>query len=501
MRSRKDGESSKEFRQRVLDSVSPSFCAAKWLNATIWIASGHTASCHHPPPHKIPLEGLDLNPSLLHNTVHKQAMRGQMLAGDKPKECEYCWKIESMGPDNISDRISKSDLYSQKDIDLISSAKLNQFPPLRTLEIAFDRSCNFACMYCNSGYSTKWAAEMRKFGPYQGLKSDGRGAYLQVGDWADQYKGEDGPYLDAFLNWWPELAKTLMEIKVTGGEPTVSVGFWKWLQVLGQFPLSGDLLVSFNSNLSFDSATWIKLMDKLSFVQRLGVYTSAESVGALGEYLRDGQNWAVFSANLNKVIESRRFERVVVMATISCISLPGLTDFLDWVLSIKRISQNSWIPHVSLTVLRFPSFLSISTLPDEIRHFEAQKLKDWLENFGRQGLIPPEIDGLERLIQYLTEIESPHSQTSDLMTRRQDLKLFLEQYDRRRNKDHRKVLPKAYSDWIAHIKVSRNENDKIEFVEGDASEGYHNQQDILKLAERFKIDLKLNSLSKPVGDT
>lgn len=42
-----------EYKQRVIDTKSASFCAAKWYNATIWLGSGQTTSCHHPLPHAI----------------------------------------------------------------------------------------------------------------------------------------------------------------------------------------------------------------------------------------------------------------------------------------------------------------------------------------------------------------------------------------------------------------------------------------------------------------
>ena len=53
---RKVGESHREFKERMIDPVSTSFCAAKWLNATIWLGHGGTTSCHHPPAHQIDLE-------------------------------------------------------------------------------------------------------------------------------------------------------------------------------------------------------------------------------------------------------------------------------------------------------------------------------------------------------------------------------------------------------------------------------------------------------------
>ena len=100
-----------EFKHQVLDPMSASFCAAKWYNATIWLGSGQTTSCHHPPAHTIDLEELKTNPKALHNTVKKKIDRLNMQLGNRPKGCEYCWKIEDIDRNNISDRIYKSKIY------------------------------------------------------------------------------------------------------------------------------------------------------------------------------------------------------------------------------------------------------------------------------------------------------------------------------------------------------------------------------------------------------
>src|SRR5579859_4093198 len=91
-----------------LDSVSPSFCGAKWNDVTIHLQNGHTHSCHHPKTHQIPAELLATNPSVLHNTPHKKEQRRLMLQGERPVECDYCWRIEDMAGDHISDRVFKS---------------------------------------------------------------------------------------------------------------------------------------------------------------------------------------------------------------------------------------------------------------------------------------------------------------------------------------------------------------------------------------------------------
>ncbi len=65
-------ETYQEYRDRAINSISPSFCGAKWYNATIWLNMGQTTSCHHPPPHKIPLRELERSPKALHNTQYKK---------------------------------------------------------------------------------------------------------------------------------------------------------------------------------------------------------------------------------------------------------------------------------------------------------------------------------------------------------------------------------------------------------------------------------------------
>ena len=61
-----------EFKRTALDPLSASFCAAKWYNATIWLGSGQTTSCHHPPAHAIDVEAIKTNPKAIHNTDEKK---------------------------------------------------------------------------------------------------------------------------------------------------------------------------------------------------------------------------------------------------------------------------------------------------------------------------------------------------------------------------------------------------------------------------------------------
>ncbi len=74
-----------KFKKEILDNISPSFCGAKWYNATIWLGSGMTTSCHHPPAHQVDIEKVKLNPKLLHNTPQKKHMPHIITRYNKPR--------------------------------------------------------------------------------------------------------------------------------------------------------------------------------------------------------------------------------------------------------------------------------------------------------------------------------------------------------------------------------------------------------------------------------
>ena len=103
-----DYKSDAMMAQKKLEEVSPTFCLAKWNQVSLLLQNGMTHSCHHPVPHKIPLEELKENKSALHNTKFKKLQRKMMLEGGRPKECDYCWKVEDANKDAFSDRHMKS---------------------------------------------------------------------------------------------------------------------------------------------------------------------------------------------------------------------------------------------------------------------------------------------------------------------------------------------------------------------------------------------------------
>lgn len=437
---KKNDNEVKEF----LDNLSPSFCGAKWYNATVWLGSGMTTSCHHPPAHKIDIEAVKQNPRALHNTSEKKEQRRQMQCGERPAGCEYCWKIEDMGKDFISDRVYKSKIYTDQDLKTAYDTPDSEDVNLQTLEIAFDRTCNFGCSYCNPAFSSTWVKDLKQNGAYENLVSDGRNHFTHTHDSAQLYKyGETNPYVEAFFKWWEsDLHNTLQELRITGGEPLMSPDLWRLFDWFKENNSNPDMRLAVNSNLGGKDDLIDRLISASHDIPNFHLYTSCEAMGVQAEYIRDGLEWNQYIKNLNRVIMEGDLAGLHMMCTVNALCLESLTEFLDLMLKYKSLFGVDF-PVFTLNIVRFPSFQSPLVLPTEKKQQHSQQLRNWLEINKDNPLVHEmERNQVIRLIDYLVSVERPHSETSFEMPKlHNDFKQFYNQYDKRRNKDFVKAFP------------------------------------------------------------
>lgn len=432
--------------QSVLNDLSPSFCGAKWYNATIWLGSGMTTSCHHPPAHKISLDAVKANPAALHNTPEKKEQRQQMQAGVRPAGCEYCWKLEDAGGN--SDRVYKSKIYTEDALRFAKELPWCQDVNLKTLEISFDRTCNFACSYCNPAFSTTWAKDIKNNGPYENLTTDGRNHFTHPHDGSQLYKiGETNPYVEAFFQWWEShLHETLDELRITGGEPLMSAETWRLVDWFMKNRGKSHARLAINTNLCAKTELIDKLID-LSHTEILDVYTSTEAIGLRAEYIRDGMNWEQWSSNMHRLANESRLRGLHVMATPSVLSIMEITDFLNWCLDFKKTYGRDALTF-TLNILRFPSFQSVTVLPEGMRYQAARNLENWLDENGHYELLHNmEKDHVARLANYLRTVTAAHDGASPTDKLKVDLKNFLTQYNKRRNKDIKQACPEI-ANWL-----------------------------------------------------
>lgn len=434
-------------KRELINKVSPSFCTAKWLQTTLYLQNGYNHSCHHPSPHKIPVEEVLADPGALHNSKFKKEQRAKMIAGIKPQECDYCWNIENLGKDYFSDRHYKTaDTWAWDRFGEISNLDpyANVYPSY--LEVSFSNACNFKCTYCSPEISSQWLEEIHKFGPYPISKGSHDLAWLkQVGRYPYKHS-EDNPYVDAFWKWFPNTLPHLKVFRITGGEPLMSKDVWKVLDFIKNNP-QPTLELAINTNLCVDSKLidrFISLINELSqSVKKIDIYTSLESVGAQAEYSRFGLNYQSWVDNANRVLSETK-ANLNIMTTINVLSLPTFNDFIDQIMKLRTQYNTSFeynrVP-LSINYLRWPSHLSVKILDLVDRNAYSSSIKEHCGKFLKYfspykyaRIYLEEWDQIQRFCDYLI-CDEPNIEDRDNFVK------FINELDKRRNTNFLNTFP------------------------------------------------------------
>ncbi len=450
--------------KKKLDKVGCGFCLAKWTQVTLHLGTGMTHSCHHPSPHKIPLAELKRNPTALHNTQFKKTRRKQMLDGERPSECNYCWNVED-NSNSFSDRVFKSaEPWSLKDFDKIKDSYWrDDFNP-RYVEVSFGNACNFACSYCGPQYSSKWVEEIEKHGGYPTEHNFNAIDQIKARNQMPYKQSEYNPYVEAFWKWWPNLYPDLHTFRMTGGEPLMSKDVWKVLEYIRDNPtINPNLSLSINTNLGVPD----KLVDRFieiakdlcenNKVRELIVFTSVEATGAQAEYSRFGLKYDKFWTNVDRILTDLPKVTINIMATYNALSVFTYGNLVDKVFEYKKKHANGvryWTSAIQLDTayLRWPTHLSVKILtPDqkELILAAAEKalyygIKEFTkDNYGFSNV---EIQKMKRLYDYAVG-----ESNFDTDKYRKDFVKFVDEYDRRRGTKFLETFPQFKEMYLNYV--------------------------------------------------
>ena len=440
---------SPEKVKEKLNQVGPGFCLAKWTQVTIHLGSGINHSCHHVKAHAIPLKELKDNPNVLHNTQFKKNTRHLMLQGERPSECDYCWRIED-NTENFSDRIYKSaDDWSWPDFHKIRKANAQEDFYPRYVEISFSNVCNFKCGYCGPAFSSKWGDEINRHGPYnfKGLSWK----YNQIDEYQKQIpERETNPYIEAFWKWFPTAVKHMHTFRITGGEPLMSKHTNKVLDHLLKNP-QPNLEFAVNSNACPPGNKWkdfvkkIKTLEDKKCIKRFTLFVSAESMGEQAEYNRFGMDWDMFSKNVNYYLENTKAV-CVFMSAFNILSFPTFFPFVKYVGNLKyKFKPRIWL---SIPYVRNPGFLDakIATKPlvEKYLYPALSYMKANKAVFDKK-----ETQDLDRIINDLeTRFKKPNEFGTIAQENRRMFIEWIVQYDKRRGTKFHKTFPELHEFWL-----------------------------------------------------
>ena len=445
-----------------LDSTGPGMCVAKWKQVTMHLQNGHTHSCHHPISHHVPLEEVRANPTALHNTAFKKAQRQQMLTGQRPRECDYCWRVEDAGQGSISDRVLKSSEYwARPFLDSVLTKHWDDDVDPSYVEVSFGNVCNFKCSYCSPHISSKWMEEIQQHGAYPTSGNFNNLDWIKSENLMPIPNNADNPYVEAFWAWWPRMYDNLMHFRITGGEPLLNKNTFKVLDHVIDNP-NTNLDLSINTNMCvprdlLDQATErFKRIIGEGKVKKLKLFTSGEAHGKAAEYIRHGMDYNQWHDNICRMLTEVPGMEFTVMSTYNILSVPSYLRFLSDMLNIRRQFRRQgekYAPlHLDIPYLRYPQHQSIFIAsPDLLPSIESQvsymfsnpEVPGW-PPLEYHGFWPHEVEKLKR-IYWVTQNEANRTRDAAAEHKRnmhrRDFALFVDEHDRRRGTDFAKTFP------------------------------------------------------------
>jgi hypothetical protein len=439
----------KDIRIKIENEVGPTFCLAKWHHVTMYLQSGETHSCYHPQPHKISLHELKDNPSALHNTQEKKMERKLMLEGGKPTGCQYCWNIEAMGPDYISDRhIRNASIFTEERYNQTKNSWTVDVNP-EYLEINFGNECNFKCGYCHPKYSTSFYNEIKQNGPVTTVKN-----HRCDIDWMTLYqREEENPYVDAFWEWWPELRKTLNIMRVTGGEPTMHKSTWTLLNKIAEDPMP-ELELNINSNLGTKTAlveklaTSVKTLCDEKKIRAFKLFTSLDTWGPRAEYIRTGLDLELWEKNFHTYL-TKTDSPITFMITFNIFSVTSFKSFLEKFIEWRKIY--GWYDdpvnpqhrvRFDTPYLREPLQYDMNILPKEefmpYMYEALEYMKANTDDKRSDAFSSMEYEKFKRVVDYMAETVYTEEK---LIEGRRDFYNWFNELDERREADMLSVFP------------------------------------------------------------
>lgn len=276
----------------------------------------------------------------------------QMMLNDIPVAgCENCHN--QTGPHTLQHHFKTK----YKDVSDEFYADITNFK-LQYLDVRWNNTCNFACIYCGPKLSSLWAEQR-----YQVVKMK-------------EVKGE-------LLSYVLESAADITDLYLAGGEPLMlkenEIILTKLLEV------NRNCRICINTNLSIVKGN--KIVDLLKQFKNVQWLISSEAMNEQYEYIRWPGKWSTFLENL-QLVRAIPFHHVTFNMVLMNINALTIWDYIDLLHEEFGIA---W-PAISINIVNMRDNLSayaIQRLTDQQRQLVRERIskKDYSAMFGIENVI------------------------------------------------------------------------------------------------------------------
>ena len=347
---------------------SDTFCVLPFMHAAVNPGGGFRVCCNSNPKNNKVLKNDgsgkayriykdDINE--MWNSEWMQNIRQQFIDGERPETCQRCFREEDSGI--RSPRIGYNEKWFKKNVKVDREIPLD----IRYVDLRLGNLCNLKCRMCNPWSSSMWVKDWQEVVGTAELAPN------------DPLTQEELDFLDVMQEWpdrkqtglnFVEIAHTIEEIYLTGGEPTLAKSQYKLFDYCIENDLASNIRLKYNTNLTNVPQ---KMVDYWKHFKSVQLNTSIDAVGDRDRYIRYPSSWSKVEENFDK-LNALPNVNIQIHCTVQVLNMCAMNELFDWIAS-KGIADDQ----IYLNILNHPECLNIRSLPMALKNIAKMKLVDY----------------------------------------------------------------------------------------------------------------------------
>ena len=311
----------------------------------------------------------------LWNSDKYKEVRRMMLNGERPKECDACWRQEDIGVRSMRQRYNKT--RTKKYMPYLDDLSDDYEMPFRipVIESKMSNFCNLKCRMCHPLDSTSWSKDWETI---EHLMKDANGSTFRkvkelgltrkpyVSGWEDN---ED------FWKEFEELAPYFERIEFAGGEPLIDPIHYRILNILKEYGTNIELKYSTNlTKLNYKKDDVMELWNHFKGVE---VMISIDGVGNIYDYIRQLGSYQEVKQNILKVVDHPKVVKIAGACTFQVYNIFNMEEIFDQFVEDLNID-------IHTHRVNYPTFLDMRVIPSELRLPLADKLETYASTIAHK---------------------------------------------------------------------------------------------------------------------
>ena len=316
------------------------------------------------------------------NSNRMKEIRRKMIAGEKIRDCERCYRQEEQGAESLRSTFGMDDFIKKTTADGFYQESAD------TMQIQFGNICNLKCKMCSQMYSHMHGMETRDIGKddpewLHWVKEQG----ANVNNWTNELGVKQEWYKNKIVkdNMFEHISRNIRWLVVIGGEPTLIPEFYELFDYCDKQGTLGDKIVTIVTNLTNTNPRLTNWLPKL---KAWTVWASVDGVGERTEYIRYPSKW-------DKILESLEFYRnimgdngnITLSPAVQLLNIDQLDDIIKWWIDWCGGELNDRYGFTWLATVWYPLICNPNMAPREWRLKVADKLSKYKFDDNYDNLI------------------------------------------------------------------------------------------------------------------